>query len=516
MAFLTSLEQSVFSPEAQPQLTAVDVYPSSRHQYLLAIPLFLFLFLPSIQAGTGNFSNSSVGIYHSTTLTDNCNRDEAEISMMVDPVITVRFSNPRFYCDSSKYIVDVEFQSNTANKEIFGMNVRFWYDDALLEFIRFQNFPTSYGAVAPSPPSVTPVNVGPAWFGFTGAVADFVNGAVQKTSTNATPIYISTSSWTKLFSVVFHVDDPNADYTNFFASVVGDLEVNPANGGFLPGNDGIVITLVNPSGGSLPATENTSPLNWVYSGGGTPPYGHPQFNTTAPFYNCAPPINCPASVTINCGDSTLPTSLGTATSADYCIAGTPVITYSDIQTGGVCPQSNLITRIWSAADSCGNHSFCQQYITVGTGANCNLMVTNDSDAGTGSLRDAINCALSGDTITFHSSLANTTILITSTKLLLSKNLYIRSSIIPRVKIKSTVPGLFDISANKSIEFKDLDIISGTTTAGNDGAAFNNLGTVKLIGVKVYRNSLLPSGQFLIRNKPGSQFTLSGSCFIQYN
>ncbi len=515
MALLTSLKRIVFSPKTQLQSPAQDKYPSHSYSILIAISLMLVSFLQALHAGIDPINNLSSGLSHLNSASL-CIGDAENEAMMVDPVITVRFSNPRFYCDTSRYIVDVEFQSNTPNKEIFGMNVRFWYDDNLLEFVRFQNFPSSYGAVAPSPPSVTSVNVGTVWFGFPTIVADYVNGAMQKTSTNATPIYISTSGWTKLFSIVFHVDDPNADYSNFYAAVIGDLELNPANGGFLPGNDGIVITLVNPSGGSLPATENTIPLNWVYTGSGAPPYGHPSSAVLAPFYYCAPPIACPASVTIACGDSTLPAVLGTATSADYCIAGTPVITYSDVQTGGVCPQSNLITRIWSAADSCGNLSFCQQYITVGPGSGCNLMVTNDNDSGTGSLRDAIICALSGDTITFHSSLAGTTILINTTKLILTKNLYLRSNVIPRVKIKSSVAGLFDIAANKSIEFKDLDIVSGITTTGNDGAAFNNLGTLKLIGVKVYRNPLLPAGQYLIRNKPGSQSTLSGSCFIQNN
>ena len=76
--------------------------------------------------------------------------------------------------------------------------------------------------------------------------------------------------------------------------------------------------------------------------------------------------------------------------------------------------------------------------------------------------------------------------------------------------------MFDISAGKTIEFKDLDIVSGLSTTNNDGAAFNNLGTLKFIGVKVYRNPSLPTGQYLIRNKPASQLTLTGSCFIQNN
>lgn len=511
MALLLSPRRNMISIETSFLLNE----KTSQSVSILRLITLLFLYMATVYTGYAGAYPDKPG-FHATSnaISQYDGLLTGSSTLMVDPVINVRFSNPRYYCDSAQYIVNVEFQCNTANKELFGMNIRFWYDDYKLEFVRFKDFPTSYGAVAPNPPSVSAVSVGPQWFGFTG-LADFVNGAMQKTSTNATPIYLSTTGWTKLFSIVFHVDDPTADYNNFLAAVVGDLEVNPANGGFLPGAEGIVMTVVNTSGGSSPVTENTTPLDWMYVGSGTAPFGTPVQTSNTPFYNCAPPINCPGNVTVSCGASTLPATLGTATSADYCIAGVPVITYADAITGGPCPTPSLITRVWSATDSCGNHSYCQQYITVGTGS-CPLLVSNLNDSGTGSLRSAIDCANNGDTITFHSSLAGYTILINTTKLILAKNLYIRSNITPRVKIKSTVAGLFDIAPAKTIEFKDLDIISGTTTTANDGAAFNNLGTLKFIGVKVYRNPTLPAGEYLIRNKLGSLFTLSGSCFVQNN
>jgi hypothetical protein len=122
----------------------------------------------------------------------------------------------------------------------------------------------------------------------------------------------------------------------------------------------------------------------------------------------------------------------------------------------------------------------------------------------------------GDTIKFHSSLAGQTINITSAKLLLNKNLFIRSTLSPRVKIVSQVAGLFEVNSGVSIEFKDIDITSGLTISGNVGAAFHNNGTLKLNGIKVFRNPSLPSGEYLIRNKPSSNLTLIGNCFIQYN
>lgn len=43
-----------------------------------------------------------------------------------NPVFTVRLANPRYDCDAATYCVDVEFQSNTPNQRLFGMNVRFF------------------------------------------------------------------------------------------------------------------------------------------------------------------------------------------------------------------------------------------------------------------------------------------------------------------------------------------------------------------------------------------------------
>ncbi len=351
---------------------------------------------------------------------------------MVDPNITVRLANPTFNCALSQYTVEVQFQSDVSGKELFGMNVRFFYDDVVLELVDFRSFVGGYGVFAPNPPNNSySATLGPAYFNFPGG-ADYINGAIQLTNENLTPVIIPTSGWVKVFSICFHVDDPNADVNNFCPSIVWDLEANPANGSFLGSGEGVLMTVVNPNGGSQPVSEHVVQYNWNYSGNGTPPFGAP-------------------------------------------------------------------AQITCSSIACGP---------------CSLLVSNLLDTGDGSLRAAISCAASGDTVIFDPSLANLTINITSTKIAINKNLYIRSNVNPHIKISSTIAGLFDIAAGKTVEFKDLDITSGLSDPNNSGAAFNNSGFLRLIGVKVFKNIALPTGQYLVRNKPASSFTLLGNCFIE--
>ncbi len=407
---------------------AICIHPSGTFRNLLLFALLLFG-LQNVNAygSSGIISEKAINASSVVSTAD----QSPEPLMVVDPNITVSFGNPQFNCTTQEYCLDVRFKSDIPSKELFGMNVRFFYDDVILELINFRDFQGGYGPVAPNPPTNTySPTAGPALFNFGGG-SDYINGAVQKTNANAPPIYISTTTWTKLYQICFTVDDPNANESSFCPPVVWDLELDPANGGFPTGSAGVVMTVVNGSGSSN-ALEHVEQFNWAYSGNGTPPYGAP-------------------------------------------------------------------AQITCSSISCGT---------------CNLLVSTTANSGAGSLRDAISCASSGDTITFATALAGATILITTSKMAINKNLFIRSSLNPRIKISSSTQGLFDIAAGKTVEFKDIDITSGLSDPNNSGAAFTNSGILKLIGVKVYKNVNLPGGQYLVRNKPGSQFTLVQNCLIE--
>ncbi len=188
--------------------------------------------------------------------------------------VTVRFANPVYDCATQTYKLDVEFQCDTAGQQLHGMNVRFFYPDNLLEFISFVDFIPGYGAMPPNPPVVSTGNSssGMITFGFPGP-REYVNGAIQKNSDMV--IYLSTSGWTKIFSVKFHVDDPGSmNSESFCPPVIWDLN-EQGTAGINP-NGGIWMTLVviYPNQ-TAPAIEDCLQFNWQYDGIPGLPHGFP-------------------------------------------------------------------------------------------------------------------------------------------------------------------------------------------------------------------------------------------------
>src|SRR5690606_5824660 len=163
------------------------------------------------------------------------------------PEVTVRFANPDYDCLTGIYCVDVEFMCNVPGQRIFGQNVRFFYPDTLLDLIGFTDFVAGYGPVDPNPPTeIFSMPGGPALFNFTGP-AIFVNGAIQLVDPIQPPVFLDAGIWTRLYRVCFSVTEEFNAAPVFCPPLVWDLEQDPANGGFLVGDDGVVITLVNPA-----------------------------------------------------------------------------------------------------------------------------------------------------------------------------------------------------------------------------------------------------------------------------
>lgn len=191
------------------------------------------------------------------------------------PEVTVRFANPEYDCENLTYCLDVEFIADVPHEELFGINVRFYYDDQVLEFIAFGDFQGGYGPFDPNPPEILPLESGggQSSFGFLGDGV-FLNGAIQLISAG-NPIYLTTE-WTKLFNVCFSVDPAYWGLEEFCPSIVWDLAANK-DGGFADGSDGVVITLVDVARDlpSKPTNEDVVQFNWEYSENVGLPYGSP-------------------------------------------------------------------------------------------------------------------------------------------------------------------------------------------------------------------------------------------------
>jgi hypothetical protein len=192
-----------------------------------------------------------------------------------DTVITVRFSNPNYDCETFTYCLDVDFRANpeAGDQTIFGVNVRFFYDDMELEFIAIGDTAQGYGLEQPIPPTVQ-TGPGTAFDFPIGHDADFVNANVELKRPGENPPTIS-SSWTKLFNVCFTVAESYRDIPEFCPPVVWDMDVDPAFGGFGNNSNGVVVTVVGATEQSRPVTENVEQFNWTYYGELTPPFGYP-------------------------------------------------------------------------------------------------------------------------------------------------------------------------------------------------------------------------------------------------
>ena len=187
--------------------------------------------------------------------------------------VSIRFSNPSFDCDAKTYCLDVEYNSDNSADTLYGTNVRFFYNSAQLDLIDFRNLTTDYGVSRVPTTAQGVASSGADLFNFpAGEAAVWVNGAIELQNVGSGGIPISQSGWTKYFEVCFDVVGDPEGIEDFCPEVIWDLEQDRGNGGFLPGNDGVVITLKNGALSKV-SDETVVSFNWAYSGDGSQPYG---------------------------------------------------------------------------------------------------------------------------------------------------------------------------------------------------------------------------------------------------
>ncbi len=76
-------------------------------------------------------------------------------------------------------------------------------------------------------------------------------------------------------------------------------------------------------------------------------------------------LECPSDLTITCDASIDPANTGQAIATSNCTSNDVTITYEDVSSvEGSCANSQIVTRLWKATDSCGGISTCEQIITI--------------------------------------------------------------------------------------------------------------------------------------------------------
>lgn len=194
------------------------------------------------------------------------------------PEINARFANPLFDSHTKMYYVDVELSSKATNEYLFGMNVRFFYDATMLDFQNFDQFNVAYGTLGAVPSTQQGTSeAGSQLFNLKEATV-FVNGAVQLTDVN-NPLLIEPDKWVKVFRVCFKVPLINTVKRDFCPSIIWDTRGDDGRGGYLTGDDGLVITVLekdpNTPEDSAPSHVSGTFFNWEKNSIPEMPYGKP-------------------------------------------------------------------------------------------------------------------------------------------------------------------------------------------------------------------------------------------------
>ena len=193
------------------------------------------------------------------------------------PVITTRFANPSFDCNSNTYCVEVQMQSDVPNLEMEGINFRFFFDDQVLTYHGMSDFAPGYsekisvgtGIFPVVNPGVIPIGTA---LGFTTPTnASYANLLVEQ---DVAGVVMSSTPgiWTTYFKVCFTINSPNSiNLAEFCPPLV--FERHPVGvSGIRTGSAGVVIIVNDHNQGGIVTNtfEKEDQFNWEYVPGPWP------------------------------------------------------------------------------------------------------------------------------------------------------------------------------------------------------------------------------------------------------
>ncbi|MBL0102100.1 MAG: hypothetical protein IPP49_20385 [Saprospiraceae bacterium] len=187
------------------------------------------------------------------------------------------------------------------------------------------------------------------------------------------------------------------------------------------------------------------------------------------------------------------------------LASNNSITLAGFPAGGYYGTSVPGPFASTHATGCLTFRFLSDEATTGSGwaaaITCvlkNPLVTNTNDDGPGSLREAIACAPTGTTLTIDNSLTGQFIDLTSTTIVLNKNINIVQTPSTEINIRASndLP-IFEVSSCCQLYLKNINLYPDS---GNTGRALINNGTLTLDDTHIFENGLhLGSGSTVQNN-----------------
>lgn len=192
--------------------------------------------------------------------------------------IHTRFSNPQFDHPTRTYFLDVELSTTGKNQFLFGMNLRFFYDASVLEFLYLDKLHEGYAITGKNPRSY-PGNhqSGTQMFNLPGTTS-YVNGAIQLQDIEL-PLEILQNQWVRVLRLAFKVPLTVQDEESFCPAVIWDQLSGAEASGYLPGSEGLIITVLesNPStpAATAPTVLSGALFNWKRDVEEGMPYGNP-------------------------------------------------------------------------------------------------------------------------------------------------------------------------------------------------------------------------------------------------
>ena len=154
----------------------------------------------------------------------------------IQPTVQVRFAVPVLV--DGKYILKAQFKGGDSLR-LFAINIRFFQDAAIYtNDTRILTARLGYGIISPSPAIVKTGNAASKVIcGFTGA-STYFNGAIQLVEPNQPPVYLN--DW----ETIFEIELTPKNISTSCPYPVWEKMLDPNQGGFLGGSDGVVITVL--------------------------------------------------------------------------------------------------------------------------------------------------------------------------------------------------------------------------------------------------------------------------------